>query len=94
MDNEKQSGTIHVSGGSNTLRGRGVLVIPHQIRGSALVPAFSAEKKSLPIGCDILLSKSVVSKLQIACDAHCDLETVAGDVEPDVILRAKPLGGL
>ena len=45
------------------------------------------------MGCDILLSKSVNSKLQIACDAHCDLETVAGDVEPEVILRAKPLGG-
>jgi hypothetical protein len=92
-DGEKQSGKIHVSGGSNQLRGRGVLVIPHQIRGSALVPAFSAEKESLRIGCDILLSKSVNSKLQIACDVHCDLEVVAGDVAPEVILRAKPLGG-
>ena len=88
---DRRSGPIRVSGGSTKLDKRGCLLIPHRIRGSAPVPAFAAEPKSLPNGCDALLSKLVNSALQISTDAHCDLEVTEGATEADVIFRSKPL---
>ena len=67
------SGTITTSGGSNRLSERGYLIIPHKVRGSAIVPGFAADKASLPGNCSVLLSKRANSSLQVSTDAHCDI---------------------
>ena len=87
------SGTITTSGGSNSLSERGYLIIPHKVRGSAIVPGFAADKASLPGNCSVLLSKRANSSLQVSTDAHCDIEVTPGAEEPDLMFRAKPIGG-
>jgi hypothetical protein len=70
------------------LQERGFLLIPHRVRGSAVVPAFVADVKSLPRKVDVLTNRRTNSRLQISTDAHADMEVVDGAADPALVYRA------